>query len=386
MIQELPWKVRFNLSLLLDRLEPPNHTWKSLIGELDNLQISSVEVNAVERQGQIPGKSPTEVLLNTLEHKNYTIDDIYRGLHKMEHRQAMDIIKKYVSPEVRKEIEELDAKQADNDVFKEEPVQLHDPNPLPPPPPSGLLETVSADVLTFSYQDLVEGTENFSSQYIIGNGGFGIVYKASIRNHGPFAIKKIHKKGESRLACLLATLPTAHLMKEIRTLCKYRHVNLLQLIACSMDGPTPCLIYDYMENGSLLDVLQRRFGSVLSWQTRMDISVGVSHAIHFLHTSDKERALLHGDIKSANILMDRYFVPKLGDFGLSSYLNLGDQDNLVLMGTYAYMAPECIQEQKMSTKSDVYSFGVVLMELLTGSLADDPYSNPRSLVSVYYQC
>lgn len=95
LIQELPWKVRFNLSLLLDRLEPPNHTWKSLIGELDNLQISSVEVNAVERQGQIPGKSPTEVLLNTLEHKNYTIDDIYRGLHKMEHRQAMDIIKKY---------------------------------------------------------------------------------------------------------------------------------------------------------------------------------------------------------------------------------------------------------------------------------------------------
>ena len=80
-----------------------------------------------------------------------------------------------------------------NFVITEEPVQLHDPNPLPPPPPSGLLETVSADVLTFSYQDLVEGTENFSSQYIIGNGGFGIVYKASIRNHGPFAIKKIHK-------------------------------------------------------------------------------------------------------------------------------------------------------------------------------------------------
>jgi len=86
------------------------------------------------------------------------------------------------------------------------------------------------------------------------------------------------QKGESRLACLLATLPMAHLMKEIRTLSKYvtiehrlyviiyivydifryRHVNLLQLIACSMDGPTPCLIYDYMEQGSLLDVLQRR--------------------------------------------------------------------------------------------------------------------------------
>lgn len=107
----------------------------------------------------------------------------------------------------------------------------------------------------------------------------------------------------------------------------------------------------------------------------MEISIGVSHAIYFLHTSDKERALLHGDIKryvyrlshfylhaiifSANILMDKHFVPKLGDFGLSSYLNLGDEDNLVLMGTYAYMAPECIQEQKMSTKSDVYSFGVV---------------------------
>ena len=69
--------------------------------------------------------------------------------------------------------------------------------------------------------------------------------------------------------------------------------------------------------------------------------------------------IFHFYFHSANILMDRYFVPKFGDFGLSSYLNLGDQDNLVLMGTYAYMAPECIQEQKMSTKSDVYSFGVV---------------------------
>ena len=135
LIHELPWKVRFNLSLLLDQQEPPNHTWKSLIGELDNLQISSIEVNAVERQGQIPGKSPTEVLLNTLEHKNYTIDDIYRGLHKMEHRRAMDIISKHgahahwylvgifmmhilthtVSPEVKKELEEYDLKQAQGD-------------------------------------------------------------------------------------------------------------------------------------------------------------------------------------------------------------------------------------------------------------------------------
>ena len=95
LIHELPWKVRFNLALLLDQLEPPNHSWKSLIGELPNLQISSIEVNAVERQGQIPGKSSTEVLLTTLEHKNYSIDDIYRGLQKMEHRRAMDIISKY---------------------------------------------------------------------------------------------------------------------------------------------------------------------------------------------------------------------------------------------------------------------------------------------------
>lgn len=136
LIHELPWKVRFNLSLLLDQLDPPNHTWKSLIGELDNLNISSIEVNAVERQGQIPGKSPTEVLLNTLEHKNYTVDDIYRGLHKIEHRRAMDIISKYgaharylklvhnyfahsVSPGAKKEIEELDAKQTQNDVLPE---------------------------------------------------------------------------------------------------------------------------------------------------------------------------------------------------------------------------------------------------------------------------
>ena len=95
LIHELPWKVRFELSLLLDQLEPPNHNWKALIGTLENLEISNIEVNAVERQGQIPGKSPTEVLLNTLEHKNYTIDELYRGLHKMGHRRAMDIIRKY---------------------------------------------------------------------------------------------------------------------------------------------------------------------------------------------------------------------------------------------------------------------------------------------------
>ena len=75
----------------------------------------------------------------------------------------------------------------------EKPGQFHDPNPRPPTPPGGSLEAIQADVLMFSFQDLVDATENFSSQYIIGNGGFGVVYKASIRSHGPFAIKKIHK-------------------------------------------------------------------------------------------------------------------------------------------------------------------------------------------------
>ncbi|EJW86521.1 TKL/IRAK protein kinase [Wuchereria bancrofti] len=217
------------------------------------------------------------------------------------------------------------------------------------------------------YNDIVRITNNFSSENILGSGGYGTVYRG-MWEKTEVAVKRIqavkecgHEKEQMRQS-----------LQELRMLSKYRHDNILPLYAYSLDGPQPCLLYQYMRNGSLFDCLFRKKPVVLTWLQRISIMIGCARALHYLHSVAKN-PIIHGDVKSANILLDKHLEPKLGDFGLCrdnfSKDNWRDDDFVTashVKGTLAYLPQEFLTGRIISTKLDVYGYGIVSLEVATG--------------------
>lgn len=169
-------------------------------------------------------------------------------------------------------------------------------------------------------------------------------------------------------------------MTEFRILNCCRIDNILPLYAVSFDGPEPCLVYQYMPNGSLEDrLLCKNNTPPLNWIQRAKISEGVARALNFLHTL-KGNPFVHGDVKSANILLDLLFEPKLGDFGLARQVVKNNRNDNSLYthctvssvnGTSVYLPAEYLRHKILSPAVDVYSYGIVILEMATGRRAYD---------------
>ncbi|XP_062229655.1 tyrosine-sulfated glycopeptide receptor 1-like [Phragmites australis] len=211
--------------------------------------------------------------------------------------------------------------------------------------------------LTFS--DILKATNNFDQQNIIGCGGNGLVYRAELPNGSKLAIKKLN--GEM---CLMEREFTA----EVEALSMAQHENLVPLWGYCIQGSSRLLIYSFMENGSLDDWLHNRddANSFLDWPTRLKIAQGASRGLSYIHNTCKPR-IVHRDIKSSNILLDREFKAYVADFGLSRLiLPYNTHVTTELVGTLGYIPPEYGQAWVATLRGDIYSFGVVLLELLTG--------------------
>lgn len=231
------------------------------------------------------------------------------------------------------------------------------------------------DTIQYSYEDIERGTEYFAPKMKLGAGAFGKVYKVKLKNT-TFACKVLTINNTSpHFTIISRDKEQRDLRNELQYLAEYRHPNIIPLYGWSLDGRDPCLIYQYMKNGSLQDCLQRSGSEPLKWVRRIRIACDAATGLQFLHTI-KEKPLIHGDIKTANILLDEAFGAKLGDFGLAregprshvtgSYINLDDEHT---PGTVGYLAPEYLRSKKLSVKVDTYAFGVVLLELYTGRMA-----------------
>nr|CAB3256808.1 interleukin-1 receptor-associated kinase 4-like [Phallusia mammillata] len=231
----------------------------------------------------------------------------------------------------------------------------------------------------FDYKDISKGTNNFSHEMELGAGAFGKVYKV-ILNNTLFACKVLKIDKDNPLTTSVIETHRQHddLRNELNYLAEYRHPNVIALYGWSLDGPDPCLIYDYMKNGSLQDRLQcLNKSEPMNWDIRVRVACGAARGLQFLHTM-KSKPLIHGDIKTANILLDASYTAKLGDFGLarempwnastSSYFHLSNEHT---PGTLGYLANEYIQTKKLSVQVDTFAFGVVLLELYTGRRAYD---------------
>ncbi|KAG8365073.1 hypothetical protein BUALT_Bualt18G0066200 [Buddleja alternifolia] len=218
---------------------------------------------------------------------------------------------------------------------------------------------ISADIFTFKDLSLV--TQNFNPETLIGEGGFGRVYKAHLKSKNiDVAVKQLDRNGFQG---------NREFLVEVLVLSLLHHPNLVNLVGYCAEGEQRILVYEYMANGSLEDHLLNLSPDKkpLDWDTRMKIAQGAARGLEYLHETSNP-PVIYRDFKASNILLDADFNPKLSDFGLAKLGPVGETTHVStrVMGTYGYCAPEYASTGQLTTKSDVYSFGVVFLEMITG--------------------
>ncbi|KAJ7538102.1 hypothetical protein O6H91_11G034100 [Diphasiastrum complanatum] len=212
----------------------------------------------------------------------------------------------------------------------------------------------------FSILELKRATNNFSNSKEIGSGGYGKVYKGALPTGQVIAIKRAQAG---------SLQGTAEFKNEIELLSRVHHKNLVNLLGFCCDKGEQMLVYEYMPNGTLREHIFDHI-EALTWQKRLEIALGSAKGLAYLHDL-ADPAIIHRDIKSANILLDEKFIAKVADFGLSKLAPVGERAHAdghistQVKGTLGYLDPEYYMTQKLTEKSDVYSFGVVLLELIT---------------------
>ncbi|OWM81599.1 hypothetical protein CDL15_Pgr007637 [Punica granatum] len=220
----------------------------------------------------------------------------------------------------------------------------------------------------FSFKELEEAASNFEITSQIGQGGYGKVYKGTLADGSVVAIKRAQRgslQGQKEF------------FTEIELLSRLHHRNLVSLIGYCDEQSEQMLVYEFMANGSLHDLLSgnddaARHGSPLNFVARLRTALGAAKGILYLHT-EADPPIIHRDIKANNILLDSKFNAKVSDFGISRLFPEADADASVsahvftyVKGTPGYVDPEYFQTHKLTEKSDVYSLGIVFLELLTG--------------------
>lgn len=221
---------------------------------------------------------------------------------------------------------------------------------------SRILETEGNINFTFYERgDIMKATRGFHNANIIGEGAHGTVYKGNITVSGTtttVAVKRCKQIDKARIE---------EFVQELVVLCRVSHPNVVKLLGCCLHFEAPMLVYQFVQNGTLNDLLYRRSRHHVTLATRLRIAAETAEALAHLHSPP--HPTLHGDVKPENILLGEGWVAKVSDFGCST---IDDNVQVVPKGTLAYLDAEFLQDFHITDKTDVYSLGVVLIELLTG--------------------
>nr|KAJ0205034.1 hypothetical protein LSAT_V11C500271400 [Lactuca sativa] len=258
------------------------------------------------------------------------------------------------------------------DYYKQKSSDI--PLKMPPPPSSGSEfkqppPAMGLGMSSFTYDDMATATHGFDRSLLLGEGGFGYVYKGVLPNGKEIAVKSLKAnsgQGEREFQAEVDIISHVH------------HPHLVSLVGYCVSGKKRLLVYEFIPNRTLEYHLHGR--SVIDCSTRLKIALGAAKGSAYLHEDCNPR-IIHRDIKAANILIDSQYEAKVADFGLAK---LSSDDNTHvstrIMGTFGYLAPEYASMGKLTEKSDVFSYGVVLLELITGRRPVEPDSDEDSLI------
>ncbi|XAR57887.1 Non-specific serine/threonine protein kinase, partial [Bertholletia excelsa] len=233
----------------------------------------------------------------------------------------------------------------------------------PPPSRSPMRNLGGINQIRFSYEELAAATDQFSQANMLGQGGFGHVYKGMLPNGKAVAVKRL-KSGSGQ--------GEREFQAEVEIISRVHHRHLVSLVGYCIADVQRLLVYDFVPNGTLEYHLHAKGLPTMKWESRVRIALGSAKGLAYLH-EDCHPRIIHRDIKSSNILLDHNFEAMVADFGLAKLTN----DNFThvstrVMGTFGYLAPEYASSGKLTDKSDVFSFGVMLLEIVTGRRPVDP--------------
>nr|GMC81259.1 L-type lectin-domain containing receptor kinase IX.1-like [Ipomoea batatas] len=227
--------------------------------------------------------------------------------------------------------------------------------------------------MKFCYKQLSRATTNFAETKKLGQGGFGSVYFGFLRELNlHVAIKRVSRTSNQGIK---------EYASEVKIISKLRHKNLVQLVGWCHEKNDLLLVYELLPNGSLDRFLFSKT-DLLTWDLRYKVAMGLSSALLYLH-EEWEQCVLHRDVKSSNVMLDKGFNAKLGDFGLARLVDheKGAQTT-TLAGTMGYIAPESVLTGKASRETDIYSFGIVALEIACGRKPIEPRAEPNKVLLV----
>ncbi|KAJ6827337.1 receptor-like serine/threonine-protein kinase SD1-8 [Iris pallida] len=211
----------------------------------------------------------------------------------------------------------------------------------------------------FNLSTIVDATDNFSAKNKLGEGGFGPVFMGTLEDGQQIAVKRLAKT---------SVQGRTEFRNEMELIAKLQHRNLVRLLGCCIYGEEKMLVYEYMPNKSLdVFLFDRTKCTLLDWQTRYEIIMGIARGLLYLHQDSRFR-IIHRDLKASNILLDKDMNPKISDFGIARIFG-GDETEVntrKVVGTYGYMSPEYAMDGVFSVKTDVFSFGVLVLEIISG--------------------
>ncbi|KAJ8531203.1 hypothetical protein K7X08_026637 [Anisodus acutangulus] len=218
------------------------------------------------------------------------------------------------------------------------------------------------DSMRFSFSEIQLATDDFSKDNLLGEGGYGHVYKGRLKD-GQVIAAKVRKEA--------STQGFSEFHSEVYVLSFARHRNIVMLLGYCCKENVNILVYEYICNNSLEWHLFENTENVLEWHRRYAIAIGTAKGLRFLHEECRGGPIIHRDLRPSNILLTHDYVPMLGDFGLAKWKTNEDKIYTRILGTLGYLAPEYAENGIVSVRTDVYAFGIVLIQLLSGRKAID---------------